>query len=174
MKLKRNYGKLYQDYNNNHEKQFSGKLNHGQITEIKNLVDQFQPVKILDYGSGKGYQYLSRRQHEQWGGLLPYCYDPGVIQLADRPKGLFDGVICTDVMEHIDQDDVDLILADVFAFINPNKPAFAYFHVCTRPAGKSFDDGENVHLTVQPAEWWSTRISRFNRDNLTTVSTYGD
>jgi hypothetical protein len=45
-----------------------------------------QPDRLLDYGSGKGYQYLARRYHERWGGLLPHCYDIGVQQLSPSPR----------------------------------------------------------------------------------------
>lgn len=175
MKLKRNYGKLYQDYNNVYAKHFSGKLGLTQVKEIRKLVEWCKPVRILDYGSGKGFQYLEKRVHEQWGGMLPYCYDPGVLQIAKKPDGLFSGVICTDVMEHIDPDDVDPVLTDIFQSLYPVGPVFAYFHISTRPAGKTFDNGENVHLTVRPAEWWEKQLNRFQGHNdLVVRVTFGD
>lgn len=177
MNLKRNYGKLYQEYNDTHAKHFSGKMSSTQVREIANLVAWAKPDRILDYGSGKGYQYLERRVHEQWGGILPYCYDPGVIQLSKKPDGLFTGVICTDVMEHIDPVDVDPILDDIFASLYSVGPCFAYFHISTRPAGKTFPNGENVHLTVRPEDWWSKKLNRFENDdrpNLIIRATYAD
>lgn len=175
MKLRRNYGKLYQGYNDTHPKHFSGKLSQLQVREIATLIKWANPDRILDYGSGKGFQYLEKRIHEQWGGLLPYCYDPGVIQLGKKPEGLFGGVICTDVMEHIDEADVGEILKDIFQSLNTDGPAFAYFHISTRPAGKTFENGENVHLTVRPESWWNKQIDRFQgRDDLTIRTTFGD
>lgn len=175
MNLKRNYGKLYQDHHDKYEKHFSGKLGSTQVNEIKQLVEWSQCDRILDYGSGKGFQYIHDRVHEQWGGLLPHCYDPGVRQLAKKPEGQFAGVICTDVMEHIDPEDVDTILADIFASLYPTGPVFAYFHISTRPARKTFDDGENVHLTVQPPTWWDAQLNRFEtRPHLVVRATYAD
>ena len=175
MNLRRNYAKLYQTYHTANPKQFSGKLSAEQVAEIAALVTWAQPARLLDYGSGKGYQYLERRLHEQWGGLLPHCYDVGVIQIGKRPAGQFGGIICTDVMEHIDEADVPLILDDVFGFVEPVGPAFAYFHISTRPAGKEFEGGENVHLTVKPPQWWDRQFDRFHkRDDLAIKVTYGD
>lgn len=146
-----------------------------QIAEVVKLVAWAKPERILDYGSGKGYQYLERRVHELWGGLLPHCYDPGVIQIGKKPDGVFGGVICSDVMEHIDPADVAPVLDDIFASVVPEGPAFAYFHISTRPAGKTFDDGENVHLTVRPEQWWNAQLNRFHtREDLVIRVTYGD
>lgn len=175
MNLKRNYRKLYQTYHNGNHKHFSGRLLPEIVAEIRILVDWAKPDRLLDYGSGKGYQYLEQRSHEQWGGLLPYCFDIGVVQLSSRPNGAFAGIICTDVMEHIDEADVDEIFDDVFSFAAPAGPAFAYFHISTRPARKMFADGENVHLTVRPPEWWDCRLDRFRtRPDLQIKVTYGD
>ena len=97
--------KYYQDdyrkFHTAQPKKLSGKLKVEQINIIVGLVaglmseraTGFKP-RLLDYGSGKGYQYLLARIHENWGGHLPICYDPGVIQLATRPPGRFDGIIC--------------------------------------------------------------------------------
>lgn len=175
MKLKRNYAKLYQDYNARHEKHFSGKLGQTQVREVRKLVQWANPDRLLDYGSGKGFQYLHDRSHEQWGGLLPYCYDPGVRNFASKPEGSFAGIICTDVMEHIDPEDVDMILADIFGSLHPEGKVFTYFHISTRPAGKTFDNGENVHLTVKPFTWWDAKLARFEtRSDLIVSATYAD
>lgn len=174
MSLKRNYGEMYAKLHQDKPKYFSGKMSRGQIRAIAELIELVKPDRLLDYGSGKGYQYLVRRVQDHWGGLLPYCYDPGVIQMARKPEGTFAGVICTDVMEHIDPADIDMILADLFASLHPTGPVFAYFHISVREAHKEFDDGENVHLTIQPPEWWDKRLARFERADLTIRATYGD
>ena len=48
------------------------------VGAIAELVKKHQPSRMLDFGSGRGLQYLKRRVHEEWGGLLPHCYDIGV------------------------------------------------------------------------------------------------
>lgn len=133
------------------------------------MVKQTNAKRLLDYGSGKGYQYLSQRAHEAWGGILPHCYDIGVWQLKSKPTGLFDGVICTDVMEHIDRADIKLVLSDIFGYLDCSRPggAFAYFNVFCNAAAKRWSDGRNVHLTVEPPEWWDNVFKKYERDGLT-------
>lgn len=174
MKLKRNYVKLYTEMHDTRPKYFSGKMSMKQIRNIRELIQSSGASRVLDYGSGKGYQYIARRLHEQWGGLLPHCYDPGVIQISQKPEGPFQGIICTDVMEHIDRDDVHPILGDIFDTLQPDGKRFAYFHISTRPAGKCFPDGENVHLTVEPPEWWWIQLKRYEKEGLEIRATYGE
>jgi hypothetical protein len=129
---------------------------------VNRLVAQTKPRSILDYGSGKGFQYSQDKRHEAWGGPQPHCYDIGWPPFAKRPKGPFDAVLCMDVMEHIAEPDVDAILADIFSFLparDDGLPSFAFFWVSCRPAKrKKLPDGRNVHLTVKPGVWWGERI----------------
>jgi hypothetical protein len=149
-------------------KWWSGNLSLDSIENISYLVKQTNAKRLIDYGSGKGYQYLSRRAHEGWGGILPYCYDIGVWQLNKKPEGLFDGVICTDVMEHIDEHDIDSILSDILSLLDceRHRGAFAYFNVFCNPASKHWADGRNVHLTVKPPEWWQEVFERYRCSNI--------
>jgi len=156
-------------------KYFSGKSMLPYADQIAELVLTVQPRRILDYGSGKGHQYLAHRAHEKWGGPLPICYDIGVPELQTRPQGLFEGLICTDVMEHIAEPDVDGVLADALGFINPHAHAFAFLAIACRPAkGKKLSDGRNVHLTVKPPEWWLARLERFRRPGLELVAEFDE
>ena len=167
--------KYYQDdyrkFHTAQPKKLSGKLKVEQINIIVGLVaglmseraTGFKP-RLLDYGSGKGYQYLLARIHENWGGHLPICYDPGVIQLATRPPGRFDGIICTDVLEHIEAFDLDHVLEDIFRYaalpVSAHTYSFVYLHICCREAHKHFEDGRNLHRTVQPPKWWNELLAK--------------
>jgi hypothetical protein len=160
------YSDAYRTFHRENPKFFPGYSVCGYAPAIAELVVKTHAKRLLDYGCGKGYQYLVRRVHEQWGGILPHCYDVGVPQLAKRPEGVFDGVICTDVLEHIAEADVDDILADIFDFAAADTPSFVFLVIACRPAKKSFADGTNVHLTVKPPEWWTQRIGQFRRDGV--------
>jgi hypothetical protein len=154
------YKKMYREMHQADPKVFSGRLSIDLADRVAVLVERYRPRSLLDYGSGKGYQYLRDRVQDRWGGLLPICYDPGVIQLEELPDGPFDGVLCTDVLEHIKPGDVDETLGELFA----RARHFVYMSICCRPAGKLFPDGTNVHLTVEPPEWWETKLRRFQRE----------
>jgi hypothetical protein len=174
MKTTLDYGALYADLHDaSGGKFFAGKVRG--LEKVIELVQRTKPQRLLDYGCGKGYQYLARRQHESWGGLLPYCYDIGVRQLSERPEGKFDGVICCDMMEHIDGPDVDRVLDDVFGFSSVRQEAesFVYFHIsCIPSRGKTLPDGRNVHLTLEAPEWWNSRLQRYARPGLIIEAKY--
>lgn len=149
------YMKSYRDLHQTYPKIFSGRLDLDTADRIACLVDQTRARSLLDWGSGKGYQYLRDRIHERWGGILPHCYDIGVIQLHDKPEGTFDGVICTDVLEHIKPADVEEVLVELMRYAR----RFVYMGICCRLAGKHFLDGTNVHLTVRPPAWWRDQVA---------------
>lgn len=173
------YRRRYLGEHEAHPKRFSGKLSFGTVQSIRQLVDSLREarrlgpvdsdleIRLLDWGSGKGYQYLRDRSHQEWGGILPYCYDIGVRQLWDKPQGKFDGIICTDVLEHIDKRDLPEFLNELFGYLYSDRPVFAYFNVSVRPAGKHFSDGVNMHLTVEPADWWAELLQQYWQTNVT-------
>lgn len=168
-----NYGEVYGRMHERKAKWFSGYSIKPYVDEIAGLVCAHQPDRLLDYGSGKGYQYLALRVHQHWGGLLPHCYDPGVRQLATRPEGAFGGVICTDVMEHIEEPDVPGVLADIFGLAADQ--AFVFFAIACRPAQrKRLPDGRDVHLTVKEPSWWGKRLAGFERPGLEIVARYDE
>lgn len=164
------YAAAYGAFHEARPKLFAGYSVCNYVADIAELVRQTEAKTMLDYGSGKGYQYLVRRVHEQWGGILPRCYDVGIPQLKERPEGVFDGVICTDVMEHIAETDLDEVLADVLGFAG----RFAFFAIACRAAKKTFPDGTNMHLTVRPAKWWRAKLATLERPGLIVRAAYDE
>lgn len=160
------------------EKAFTGRSIRVSVPTIAELVADLQArmderyaearPRLLDYGCGKGWQYLALRVHEAWGGILPHCYDIGVRGLSEpAPAQSFHGVICTDMLEHIAPDDIDGVLADIFSKLIPGGRAFAHFSIACRPAKKELPDGRNIHLTVKPPPFWVDRLKPFRRAGLT-------
>lgn len=153
------YAKVYGTMHENNPKHFPGYTSKRYKGKIADLVELHRPLRLIDYGCGKGYQYLGLRIHEAWGGLLPHCYDPAVRQLNVKPEGLFQGLICTDVLEHIEEKDLPGILADMLSFLEPEN-SFAFISVSCIPAkNKKLPDGRNVHVTIRPPEWWRNVFS---------------
>lgn len=169
------YGAIYSELHKN-QKHYTGKSIRTGLPQIVELVQKTNPRRLLDYGCGKGHQYSVHKVHEAWGGLQPHCFDVGVPAFSDEPAGPFDGVICTDVMEHIDPADVDTILDDIFSFLperDDGGTSFAFFFISCRPAkNKMLPDGRNVHLCVREPEWWESRLSMFARPRLEIVARY--
>jgi hypothetical protein len=119
----------------------------------------FAKVKtVLDYGCGRGDQYRSEhRLFKAWGirWCDMYLYDPAFPQYATLPDRRFDAVICSDVLEHIPEDEVDRFIADLFN----HAKKLVWASVCCRPAKKSFPGTEiNLHVTLRPLEWWDAKF----------------
>ena len=105
--------------------------------KIKDLVDRYRATTILDYGCGKGLQYkepLPYASEDNWQtfdeylGVTVYKYDPCVPEHSTLPPvgTKFDGVICTQVLNSIPDDDMpwvrDLLegYATKFCFVGLN------------------------------------------------------
>ncbi len=78
--------------------------------EITELIVEFRSKSILDYGCGSGDQYTIEKLHRVFGVKMPAMYDPAVMGRDKLPDGVFDGVLSTDVLEHIPEDELDQVL----------------------------------------------------------------
>lgn len=135
------------------------------VPEIAELVVEFQSKRILDYGCGSGKQYEQEKVHKIWGVKYPAMYDPAVPGHDRLPTGKFDGVICTDVLEHIPEDELNQVLRQIAGFTRQ----WAFLTVCCRQAKKLLPDGRNVHVTIQPFEWWQARVKPYFPDDVRVI-----
>lgn len=116
------------------------------VDHVQSFSDQMQTRDILDYGCGKCML--------QKGLPFPIQnYDPCIPEFdrAPRPADL---VICTDVMEHIEPEFVDGVVADL---VRLTKRALL-LEVSCRPAQKFMPDGRNAHLIVERPNWWLSKF----------------
>jgi hypothetical protein len=141
---------------------FDGRSLHRQLPRIKRLIRDTGALTVLDYGCGKGTQYDPRpvvvEGEGRWDSVMDYwevdevtCFDPAYPPLSKRPAGVFDGVVCTDVLEHCPEDDVPWIIADLFAYARK----FVFATIACYPARKHLPDGQNAHCTVREPQWWA-------------------
>jgi hypothetical protein len=144
------------------EDMFAGHFLPRQAHRIKPLILRTGARTILDYGSGKGAQYRKApiaqagvvRWHsiqEYWGVDSIRCYDPAYEPFSALPEGRFDGVICTDMLEHCPEQDLEWIIDGFFSFANK----FVFANVACYPARKTLPNGENAHCTIQPSGFWT-------------------
>jgi len=120
---------------------------------VAGLVKETESKTLLDFGCGKGEQYTKHFCHEAWG-IMPTLYDPAVPGLDRKPDLKFDGVICSDVLEHLPESQLPAALDEIFGYARK----FVYLSITTRPARKHLPDGRNCHLTVKPPSWWMNLI----------------
>ena len=96
------------------------------------------------------------RSIPEFWGVTVTCYDPAYEPFSRIPVGTFDGVICTDVLEHCPEQDIPWILSELFSFAR----RFVFANVACYPAMKHLPNGENAHCTVRSADWWREQLAR--------------
>src|SRR5690606_29055067 len=139
---------------------FDGRSLGIHISTIRSLLKKVEARTLLDYGAGKAKHYETsefslpdgrkvRGLRELWNLEQVRLYDPGYAPHAGYPAGVFDAVICTDVLEHIPEQDLDWVISDLFGFAQ----RLVYAGVANYPAGKLLPDNSNAHVTLKPAEW---------------------
>lgn len=116
------------------------------------LVKKYGATSLLDYGCGKGTLKAA---------LKRFCpdldireYDPAIPGKAGKPKPV-DATFCSDVMEHIEPDYLDAVLAHIAEITRK----IAWMCISTVPAVKNLSDGRNAHLIVEPPAWWLAKVS---------------
>lgn len=114
---------------------------------------------MLDFGCGRGDAYRSpHKVYHQWGFMRQNVtlYDPAFNRDNGLPHGQFDLVVCSDVLEHIPEDEVDAFIGRLFG----HAKRAVWASVCCRPAKKLFPDGTNLHVTIQSYEWWKEKFEQ--------------
>lgn len=104
---------------------------------------------ILDYGCGQG-----RLKDFLEAAYDVREYDPAIAG-KDTPPEPADCVVCSDVLEHIEPELLDNVLADIRRLTKGR----AVFAISTVPAGKALADGRNAHLIIETHSWWRQRLS---------------
>jgi hypothetical protein len=143
------------------EQMFSGHSLLPHVNFLKKLFDGLAVRSVLDYGAGKADVYRDvafklpdgtkvRGVQPYWGVDEVALYDPGYAPYATLPDRRFHAVICTDVMEHIPEQDLDWVIDELF----DHAERLVYACISTYPARKVFPDGSNVHVTLKEAGWW--------------------
>ena len=155
------------------EQTFPGESLPRQAPHIKRLIKLTGAATLLDYGCGKGQQYLPRRTTDAdegieypdiqsyWGVRAIQRYDPAYQPFTQLPTGKFEGVICTDVLEHCPEDDIPWILGELFGYATK----FVFANVACFPARKKLPSGGNAHCTIKPVKWWEDQLERAARSN---------
>ncbi|MCL5775959.1 class I SAM-dependent methyltransferase [Limibaculum sp. FT325] len=154
---------LYQQMHETPET-FAGHRLGKHVDSVAELVRKTGAETLLDYGAGKGKEYSriegephdsAWRQVSVWPGVRVRCYDPGHPPFATLPDEQFDGVISTDVVEHLASFDVPWVIDQMFA----RARRFVFIVAACYPAEKILPDGRNAHTTQQPPYWWHTQMA---------------
>jgi len=147
------------------------------LPRVRQLVREHGAETILDYGCGKGLQYSSVQLRDRngktgsvqdfWGVSEIRLYDPGIADFSELPETPSDGVVCTDVLEHIPESDLLWVVEELYS----QARKFVYVAVACYPAQALLPSGHNAHETVRPPRWWRELFSIVGRyhPNVATV-----
>lgn len=136
------------------EREDWGMVGAGFAPVVLALCERAGVKECLDYGCGK--QRL--RDALAPDGITVHGYDPAIAEVSAPPEP-HDVVVSFDVLEHIEPECLDEVLADMKRVTRK----FGCFTIATRPAKKILADGRNAHLIVEPAEWWLKRLHPYFR-----------
>lgn len=145
---------------------FQGEPRTEEDRAIGELCRRHGARRVLDYGAGKGAKYvdlpvtMDGRSYPNvrayWGVQEIVCYDPAFSAFDKLPSGPFDGVVSTDVLEHIPEEDLPWVIDEMFRLAT----SFVYANVTSWPAQKNLPNGENAHCTIRPVAWWRAVVER--------------
>lgn len=136
------------------------------IIKIKEIIRDSRSKSLIDFGCGKGFLYKTKFKIDEtefenlsdfWNIKDIFLYDPGVEEFSTYPKIKFDGLICTDVIEHIPESDIINFIDSLFKITNK----FVFVVIATIPASKYFDDGNNIHLCLKTKKEWKKIFEDF-------------
>jgi len=128
---------MYKDMHKISEGMFNGRSLLKFVDIIKAYLENNNCKSILDYGCGKGILYTDNYKeltteidaplHKYWNLDSYELFDPAHEEHSKLPIHKKDAVICTDVLEHVAEDDLDWVVSE---------------------------DGRNAHISVfSPDEW---------------------
>lgn len=140
-------------------KTFSGNGVLKHTTALLTLAREIDAKSAIDYGCGKCNQYRQfnlmfdgkpYQGLEDALGFEVYKYDPAIKGHHKPPTEGADLVWCTDVLEHIPEEDIGWVVGFLFSLARKG----LFVTVGNYPAKKHLPNGENAHVTVKPFEWW--------------------
>jgi len=142
---------------------FKGFSLEKHINKITELLKEHGCKSVLDYGCGKAILHI-RGITKEWGNVS--LYDPAVDEFEKLPEGKFDAVICTDVLEHVPEQELDQTLQIIFS----KATKLVCLNISTKEAKKFLPNGINAHVTVRPSEWWLGKLDSYRQGQVMWVN----
>lgn len=127
----------------------------GQVAEI---IKQYHVYTVLDYGCGQStlWKVLKKDYPLAVAGVHYREYDP-CIPGKDSWPSKADLVTCTDVLEHVEPEYLEGVIAHLAYLANK----VVFLNIAQHAANKILPDGRNAHLTIEHRTWWDVKLLKF-------------
>ena len=125
----------------------------------------WQPRFVVDFGCGNNAFIREMRRRGIDGLGIDFANDEAdvIAPMHQVPlaSDIADVVTSFDSLEHLLSEDVEPTLSEMqrIASRRTSGGSRFIFSICTRPSRITVD-GQNLHPTVRPIEWWLERIAR--------------
>lgn len=119
--------------------------------KVMMLATELGASSILDYGAGQGS--LARALRKDM--IRVEDFDPAIPAFAFLPKPA-PLVVCTDVLEHVEPDCMDDVIAHLAELARP----WLFAVVSLVETAKTLSDGRQAHISLHPRAWWEELLSR--------------
>jgi predicted TPR repeat methyltransferase len=120
---------------------------------VRHLCAEYDASSLLDYGCGQGALARVLTERNDLPGIRISEYDPAIAGKDGKPS-FADIVVSTDVLEHIEIECLDAVLAHIRMLAR--KAVFVVVSTCE--TAKTLSDGRNAHLIVESGLWWRARL----------------
>lgn len=136
-----------------------GSSNHGRAAIP--LIQEGKPRFVVDFGCGRNDLVRELRRLGIDGLGVDFAFPEADLvrpmHATALQAGIADVVTSFDALEHLLPEDVDLTLAEMRRVAVPRGRFI--LSICTRPSTTTVD-GDGLHPTVRPLDWWLERITR--------------
>jgi hypothetical protein len=119
---------------------------------LTDFLEGHEVSSILDFGCGKGTPLDSLKSDT----MEIYSYDP-ITHPIKLPEAV-DLVYSRDVLEHIEPEQIDTVLENLFTI----GTKYQHHFIACHPAKKRLSDGRNAHLIIEEPNWWKDKLSQIS------------
>ena len=164
---------LIEHYKHKHESDpmFSkGSSLFKHVPYLARVVKDHRVKTLLDYGCGKAFFWKWSYSNAilDTETLHKTMYDPAVKGRDILPKGRYDLVVCTDVLEHLHPADTNEVVKRLIRYTRRH----LFCCIALTEAKKTFPDGTNLHTNIHTQEWWEELFEKEVNDYESKYGSY--